>query len=238
VTAVLEIRDIHTYYGNSYVLQGVSLAVPPGRVVAVLGRNGVGKTTLIRSIIGFTPPRRGMIRFNGASLAGVPAHRIARLGIALVPQGRRMFRSLTVQESLEIASQTRRYDNAGRSWPIATAYEAFPRLAERRANRTGKLSGGEQQMVATARAMVGNPQLLLLDEPTEGLAPILVQHLESILQGLKANGMSMLLVEQQIPFALRLADEVCVMSKGQVVWRGAPEALEANYDARERYLGF
>jgi branched-chain amino acid transport system ATP-binding protein len=238
VTAVLEISDIHTYYGNSYVLQGVSLAVPPGRVVAVLGRNGVGKTTLMRSIIGFTPPRRGTIRFNGASLAGLPAHRIARLGIALVPQGRRMFRSLTVQESLEIASQTRRYDKAGRSWPIAAAYEAFPRLAERRANRTGKLSGGEQQMVATARAMVGNPQLLLLDEPTEGLAPILVQHLESILHGLKADGMSMLLVEQQIPFALRLADEVCVMSKGQVVWRGAPDALEGDHDARERYLGF
>ncbi len=234
---MLEVHDIHTYYGDSYVLQGVSLSVAPGQVVAVLGRNGVGKTTLVRSIIGFVPPRRGRVTYKAEDITGMPPHRIARLGIGLVPQGRRMFPSLTTRETLDVGRIVSRWDKNRRGWTIAQAFEAFPRLRERADQRAGRLSGGEQQMVATARALVGYPDLLLLDEPTEGLAPILVEQMESIIAGLKKDGIGILLVEQRVPAALRLADIVIVMSKGRIVFRGTPDQLRADGETRERYLG-
>lgn len=232
---MLEVRDIHTYYGESYVLQGVSLKVPPGKVVAVLGRNGVGKTTLMRSIIGFTPPRRGQIMFRERDICRSPSHEIARLGIGLVPQGRRVFRSLTVRETLELGISVAR----GRSpaWDLTRIYEAFPRLLERASHYAGDLSGGEQQMLATARALATDAELLLLDEPAEGLAPIRVAELGQLLLRLKAQGISMLLVEQQLSFALRLADEVHLMSKGKIVYSGSAAGLREDRDTMSRYLG-
>jgi branched-chain amino acid transport system ATP-binding protein len=234
---LLELEDVHTYYGHSYILQGLSLAVAPGEIVAVLGRNGVGKTTLMRSIIGFTPPRRGRIRFNGQDIAELPPQKIARLGVALVPQGRRIFRSLSVQETLAVAAHLKRYDRAGRSWSMERIYAAFPRLKERFRQRSGTLSGGEQQMLATARALVGHPALLLLDEPTEGLSPLLVRELQTTLRALKADGATILLVEQRINFALSLATRVCLMSKGQIVAEMTPDDLRADAESRRRYLG-
>lgn len=235
---MLKIQDIHTYYGDSYVLQGVSLDVPPGKVVAVLGRNGAGKTTLMRSIIGFTPPRRGRIMFKDKEISGLPAHRIARLGVGLLPQGRRLFPSLTVRETLRLSESIRRpREKAELDWTIARIYKAFPRLLERATYKSSALSGGEQQMLATGRALGLNSDLLLLDEPTEGLAPILVAELEEMLMGLKKLGVSMLLVEQQIPFALRLADDVHLMSKGTIAYSGKPEELAGDNSVMSRYLG-
>jgi len=231
--SLLQIEDVHTYYGKSHILQGISLGVASGRVVALLGRNGVGKTTLIRSIFGLTPPREGTIRFKGRSIAGLPPHRISRTGIRLVPQGRRIFPSLTVDENLQIALRPR----AGAAWTIARALETFPRLRERLRTRAGKLSGGEQQMLACGRALVGNPELLLMDEPTEGLAPLMVAELGRVIERLKQEGLSIFLVEQNLPFALELADHVYVMSKGRIVYDGSPEELSSNAEVKARYLG-
>jgi branched-chain amino acid transport system ATP-binding protein len=235
--AMLEVNNIHTYYGDSYVLQGISLRVAAGQVVAVLGRNGVGKTTLVRSIIGFAPPRLGRVTFKGEEIAGRAPQRIARLGIGLVPQGRRMFPSLTTRETLEVGRIVNRWDKKGRGWTIEQAFAEFPRLSERADQLTGRLSGGEQQMAATARALVGYPDLLLLDEPTEGLAPLLVEQMEATIRRLKQEGIAILLVEQRVPAALRLADTVIVMSKGRVVFRGTPDQLRVDRETRERYLG-
>jgi branched-chain amino acid transport system ATP-binding protein len=236
---ILEVRDIHTYYGESHVLQGVTLEVPEGRVVTLLGRNGVGKTTLIRSIIGFTPPRRGSIRYRGAEIAGLPSHRIARLGIGLVPQGRRVFPSLDVGEHLTV--NARRPAEAatprGAPWTLDRVVGLFPRLRERLHNRGNALSGGEQQMLVTGRALVTNPDLLLLDEPTEGLAPLIVRELGRIINDLRAEGISILLVEQNLGFALDLADHVYVLSKGAIVHASTPAELIANDDVKARYLG-
>ena len=236
---ILEVRDIHTYYGESHVLQGVTLEVPEGRVVTLLGRNGVGKTTLIRSIIGFTPPRRGSIRYRGAEIAGLPSHRIARLGIGLVPQGRRVFPSLDVGEHLTV--NARRPAEAGTPrgapWTLDRVVGLFPRLRERLHNRGHALSGGEQQMLVTGRALVTNPDLLLLDEPTEGLAPLIVRELGRIINDLRAEGISILLVEQNLGFALDLADHVYVLSKGAIVHASTPAELIANDDVKARYLG-
>ena len=230
---MLEVHDVHTYYGESHVLQGVSLEVPEGRVVALLGRNGVGKTTLIRSIIGFTPPRRGSIRYRGAEIAGQPSHRIARMGIGLIPQGRRIFPSLDVSEHLTV--QARPGGPAG--WTLERVLALFPRLRERAGNRGNALSGGEQQMLATGRALVGNPELLLMDEPSEGLAPLMVRELGRIISELRAGGISILLVEQNLGFALDLADQVYVLSKGTIVHACAPAELMANDEVKSRYLG-
>jgi len=235
---MLSVQDIHTYYGDSYILQGVSLEVAPGKVVAVLGRNGVGKTTLMNSIIGFTPPRRGKIIFRDRDISRLPTHRIARLGVGLVPQGRRLFPSLTVRETLGLSeSVAEDRGSSGIRWTLREVFKAFPRLSERATQRSGDLSGGEQQMLATGRALAINSDLLLLDEPTEGLAPIMVAELEKILLQLKAQGVSMLLVEQQIPFALRLADDVHLMSKGKIAYSGNPAGLLRDRDAMSRYLG-
>ncbi|MBI4593721.1 MAG: ABC transporter ATP-binding protein [Candidatus Rokubacteria bacterium] len=229
---MLEVRDLHTYYGDSYVLQGISLRMERGQVVGILGRNGMGKTTLIRSIIGFTPPRRGQILFKDREITGWPSNRAVALGLGLVPQGRRVFPSLTVEENLAVAAR----GNRG-SWTIARVMELFPRLGERAQNRAGKLSGGEQQMLAIARALMTNPELLLMDEPTEGLAPLLVREVGRVIESLKAQGLSILLVEQNLPLALRIVDHVHVLSRGRIVHSGAPQALWQNEEIKARYLG-
>ena len=230
---MLEVEDVHTNYGESYVLQGVSVRVDPGEVVAVLGRNGVGKTTLIRSIVGFTPPRRGRILLKGEDITRLPAHEIARRGVGLVPQGRRIFASLAVGEHLEIGERA----GNGSGWSFDRVLGLFPRLRERLRNRGNKLSGGEQQMLACGRALVGNPDILLMDEPSEGLAPILVRELGRILAQLKAGGASILLVEQNLAFALRIADRVYLMGKGKIVHEARPDDLQRNEEIKARYLG-
>jgi branched-chain amino acid transport system ATP-binding protein len=229
---MLEVRDIHTYYGNSHVLQGVSLSLTRGQVVGILGRNGMGKTTLIRSIIGFTPPRRGQILFKDRDITAWSSNRAVGLGLGLVPQGRRVFPSLSVMENLTVAVKG---DHG--PWTVARVLELFPRLRERGAQRAGKLSGGEQQMLAIARALMTNPELLLMDEPTEGLAPLLVREVGRVIESLKAQGLSILLVEQNLPLALRVADHVHVLSRGRVVHSSAPDALWRNEDIKSRYLG-
>jgi branched-chain amino acid transport system ATP-binding protein len=226
----LVIQDVHTYYGESYVLQGVSLSVESGRVATILGRNGVGKTTLIRSVMAFTPPRRGQVRLLGKDVTGWPAHRIARHGVALVPQGRRIFASLTVREHLEIAARPGK-------WNAESLFEVFPRLRERASNRAATLSGGERQMLALARALISNPQVLLMDEPTEGLSLVVVEELGDLTRRLKAMGVTILLIEQNLEFALSLADEAYVMDKGRIVHRGSADSLRHDEEVKRTYLG-
>ena len=228
---MLELADVHTYYGESHVLQGVSLGVRAGEVVAILGRNGAGKTTLIRSVIGFTPPRRGTVHFKGVEVTRWPPYRAVERGMGLVPQGRRVFPSLSVVENLAVARRD------GGRFTLARVLELFPRLAERAKNRAGRLSGGEQQMLAIGRALMTNPDLLLMDEPTEGLAPLIVREVGRIIGELKREGLSILLVEQNLPLALSVADTVHVLSRGQIVHSSAPGALMANDDVKSRYLG-
>src|SRR5919106_2720589 len=228
---MLRVSDVHTYYGDSHVLHGVSLGVAPGEVVAILGRNGMGKTTLIRSVVGFTPPRRGRVHFRGEDITPwAPFRRIER-GMALVPQGRRVFASLSVRENLDVAR-----GGAGR-WDLERVYGLFPRLRERAPNRANKLSGGEQQMLAIGRSLMSNPALLLMDEPTEGLAPLLVREVGRVIGELKREGLSILLVEQNLPLALGVADRVHILSRGQIVYTGAPAALAADEEVKSRYLG-
>ena len=233
---MLAVEDIHTYYGESYVLQGISLAVEPGRIAAVLGRNGVGKTTLIRSTIAFTPPRRGRVVFDGADVTRWPSYRIGQAGMGLVPQGRRIFPSLSVRENLEIAARGGRPGGSA-AWTIGGALDLFPALRERLRNGAGTLSGGEQQMLTVARALVGNPRLLLMDEPTEGLSPQIVGELKRLVQNLRDSGLAVLLVEQNIEFALDVADTVSVMDKGKIVWHGLPRDLAADEAVQKTYLG-
>jgi len=235
---VLSVDDIHTYYGDSYVLQGVSLDVPLGAVTALLGRNGMGKTTLIRSVVGFARPRRGRVMFGGRDITRAPSHEIARLGIGLVPQGRRIFPSLTVHENLTVAARDANgAAGAAAAWPIERVLELFPRLGERAGHRGNMLSGGEQQMLAIGRALMTNPRLLLMDEPSEGLAPLLVRNLGDAIVRLREEGLSILLVEQNLPMALRVAGDVYVLSKGRVVYHGAPADLAADPNVTHRYLG-
>ncbi len=231
---MLRVEDIRTYYGDSYVLQGVSLEVPKGSVIAVLGRNGVGKTTLVRSVIGFTQPRDGRVIFRDMDITRKPTYDIVEMGMGVVPQGRRVFPSLTVEENLTLGASRR---NQGGKWSLERIYELFPALAGRSHHRGNKLSGGEQQMLAIARALMTNPQLLLMDEPTEGLAPLLVRAVGDIIFHLKEEGLSILLVEQNMPFALKLADHVHVMSKGQIVHSSSPQELAEREDIKSRYLG-
>ena len=231
---VLQVEDLHTYYGESHVLQGVTLSAGQGMVTAVLGRNGVGKTTLCRSLAGLTPARSGRIRFNGTDITRLAPHRIHQSGVSLVPQGRRIFSSLSVRENLEIAA---RVDDGRQGWDLSKVYTVFPRLAERARNRGSELSGGEQQMLAIARALVARPLLLVMDEPTEGLAPVLVADVVTVIQQLKAEGTSILLVEQNAAFAIKVADHVHVMSKGTVVHSTDPVTLWNNSEIKTRFLG-
>ena len=231
--SLLEIQNIHTYYGDSHVLQGVSLNIEKGKVIAILGRNGAGKTTLLRTIIGFTPARKGSILFKGTEITHLSPYRIVRLGIGLVPQGRRIFSSLTVKENLDIASRPGRVSH----WSADDILSVFPRLQQRSQARGRNLSGGEQQMLACGRALVGNPELLMMDEPSEGLAPLLVREVGRIITEIKAQELSMLLVEQDSSFALKLADYVYIMSRGRIVYESESEKLKQNPEIRSRYLG-
>ena len=231
--SLLEVDDIHTYYEHSHILQGVSLQAESGRVTALLGRNGVGKTTLIRSVIGFTPPRSGHIRFSGEPIERLPSHKIARRGVGLVPQGRRVFPSLTVEENLRLGALPGR---AGR-WSLDTVYAMFPRLRDRARNYGGQLSGGEQQMAAIGRALMSNPVLLLMDEPSEGLAPLIVRELERTMCALKETGLAIVLVEQNLPLALAVADTAYIISKGRVVFHGDPQTIRTDDEVRTKHLG-
>jgi branched-chain amino acid transport system ATP-binding protein len=230
---MLEVHDLQVAYGDSHIVQGVSLAVPDGRIVAVLGRNGVGKTTLIRAVAGLTTARSGRVVLGGEDITRLPAHEIARRGIRLVPQGRRLFPSLDVREHLEVGARP----SARWSWDVARVLALFPRLRERLRHRAGTLSGGEQGMLACGRALVGNPDILLMDEPSEGLAPLLLRELGRVLQDLKRGGASILLVEQNLAFALRVADHVYLMSKGRIVHECAPDELRRDHATKARYLG-
>ena len=214
-----------------HILHGLSLRVGEGEVVAMLGRNGAGKTTTLRCITGLTPPRRGEIRYQGRSIAGAPPHRIARMGIALVPETRDIFSDLTVKENLVIAQRP------GSRWRMESVLERFPKLAERLANKGRELSGGEQQMLAIARALLTGPELLLLDEPSQGLAPLVVNAVMDTIRGLRAERVSMLLVEQNAEMALQLADRVYVIDHGTVVFEGTPAALRAERQVTATYLG-
>ena len=239
--SVLEVADLHSYYSLAHILDGVSLQVPENRLIALMGRNGMGKTTLIRSLMGMAPPdaRAGSIRYRGRELVGLAPHQIARLGIALVPQGRRVFRSLTVVENLTMAARDSMVAGRAREdhWDLERVFRVFPRLEERKRNRAAALSGGEQQMLAIGRALMTNPDLLLMDEPSEGLAPLLVQQLGQQLLELKATSLSILLVEQNLGLALKLADEIYVLEKGRIVHQSTPAELEADEDAKRRFLG-
>ena len=232
---MLEVRDLHAGYGEAHVIRGVSLDVAGGEVVAVLGRNGMGKTTLIRSIMGLAPPqiRAGSISWRGESLIGLRPHDIAARKIAIVPQGRRLFSSLTVTEHLTMLKGAR----ASAGWTVERVFALFPRLAERRHHRGGQLSGGERGMLAVGRALMIDPQMILMDEPSEGLAPVMVQHLEGIVLDLKREGLSILLVEQNLYSALAVADRVYVLETGQVVHQGAATALAQQTELLFRHLG-
>jgi branched-chain amino acid transport system ATP-binding protein len=230
--SLLELNDVHTYYGNSYVLQGMRLQVPTKRIVGLFGRNGAGKTTTVRSIVGFTAPRRGSVRFRDAEIGGLPPHDIAARGISLVPQGRRIFPSLDVIEHLTLA-------NAARSgvWTLERIFGLFPRLAERRNQRARTLSGGEQTMLAIARALLMNPTMLVMDEPTEGLAPVFVDLVADVIRQLRDEQQSILLIEQNVTLVLELVDYAYVMNKGRVAWEGAPADLSSRPDVQANLLG-
>ena len=230
---MLKIEDIHTYYGDSYVLQGITLEVSKGTVVALLGRNGVGKTTLVRSIVGFTPPRRGQISFNGRAITRMAPHKIIRMRLGLVPQGRRIFSSLSVKENLAVAAR----GSGSQSWDFEKIYALFPRLKERLHQRASTLSGGEQQMLAFARALISNPLFILMDEPTEGLAPVVVREVGDLILRLKKEGLSIFLVEQNLSFAKKFADYTHVMSKGKIVYSSTPSELWENREVKEQFLG-
>ncbi len=227
---MLELSDIHTFYGESHVLHGVSLKADKGSVVALLGRNGMGKTTLVRSIVGFTPPRQGVVRFKGQEIHRLPSHRIARLGIGLVPQGHRMFPSLSVEENLTLGMR-------GDGWTLDRIYDLFPILKTRARHGGNKISGGEQQLACIGRALLTNPDLLILDEPSEGLAPLIIQSVADALVRLKSEGLSILIVEQNIPLALRLCDEAYILSGGKIVYHGTSADLTGNLDAQSEHLG-
>ena len=227
---ILQVEDVHTYYGDAYVLQGLSLELGQGEIVGLLGRNGVGKTTLVNSIVGFNRPRRGRVVFKGDDITGLSSFQTVKKGMGLVPQGRRVFASLTVEENLQVAAN-------GDRWNLKRVYEIFPRLQERRTQRAKTLSGGEQQMLAIGRGLMTNPDCLIMDEPSEGLAPIIIQSVWQVASRLKQEGLSILLVEQNAALALQLVDRVHVMSKGRVVYSGTPQALWADETVKSRYLG-
>jgi branched-chain amino acid transport system ATP-binding protein len=231
---LLQLDNVNSYYGDSHVLQSVSFAVAPGRVLTLLGRNGAGKTTVLKSIIGIVKPRSGRIVFADSDVTGLSSYRIARSGIGYVPETRGIFPSLSVLENLTLAA---RRSSAANGWTLERVYTLFPRLAERRASGGATLSGGEQQMLSMARALLTNPRLLLLDEPTEGLAPLIVAEIETVLARLKSDGLAILLVEQNLEFALAFADEIAVLGKGQIRWTGTPAEFAAAEATKHAWLG-
>ncbi|MEO6032228.1 MAG: ABC transporter ATP-binding protein [Burkholderiaceae bacterium] len=239
---MLEVRALHTAYGASEVLHGIDLHIGPGEVVGLLGRNGMGKTTLVRAITGLTPSRSGHITFRGQAILGQAAHRIARAGIGLVPEGRQIFPNLTVQEHL--SAFLRQPDGGGGSgggaidWSAERVFELFPRLSERRQHLGNQLSGGEQQMLAIGRALVTHPRLLILDEATEGLAPLIREEIWRCLVALRASGQAILVIDKYVQRLIRLADRHVILEKGQVAWSGSSAQLDADHALWHRYLGF
>lgn len=234
-TTLLDVQSIDTFYGRSQVLFGMSLSINVGEVVTLMGRNGMGKTTTIRSIMGLTPAARGHIRFRDADIRGLPAYRVAKVGVGLVPEGRQIFPNLSVRENLIATAANRR--GAEQPWTYERVVELFPRLAERANNMGNQLSGGEQQMLAIGRALMTNPHLLILDEATEGLAPLIRQEIWSCLERLKQAGQSILVVDKNVEALTRLADRHYVIEKGHVVWRGDSQDLLAAPEVQHRYLG-
>lgn len=226
---MLTVKDLHTYYGESHVLHGVSLEVKKGSVSALLGRNGMGKTTTIHSIMGIVPPKKGQVVFEGKEIQGKPSYQISKTGIGLVPQGRRIFPNLTVKENLMTT-----YRPVADGWDLEKIYNMFPRLEERKTSMGGNLSGGEQQMLSIGRALLTNPNLLLLDEPSEGLSPLMVREVIKIIKKLKESGMSMLIVEQNLAMATELADYVYILNKGQVVFNGEVEKFDQ--EVKQKFL--
>jgi branched-chain amino acid transport system ATP-binding protein len=231
----LHLANVHTFYGDSHILHGVSFSLKPGGVLALLGRNGAGKTTCISTIIGFLKPRDGEIRLFGEPIEGLSPERISQLGIGLVPQGRRVFPSLTVSENLVVARQ--RLSATTHPWTVDRIYDMFPRLSERHAQFAGTLSGGEQQMLAIGRALMGNPRVLLLDEPSEGLAPLIVAEVGRTIKRLKEDGQSIVLVEQNRLLVLDVADSAVVLNTGRCVFAGEASELLRNEDLMTQHLG-
>jgi branched-chain amino acid transport system ATP-binding protein len=234
---MLKVHDVHSYYGTAHVLHGVSLEVGEGEVVGLLGRNGMGKTTLVRSITGMQPPtvRNGEIIWQGENIVALPSHAIGKRGIGVVPQGRHIFGSLTVTENLTVAA---RPGEDGRGWTLDRVFDFFPRLKERASSRGQTLSGGEQQMLAIGRALMTNPMLLVMDEPSEGLAPILLKSVREHIQDLKGAGLAIFLVEQNLGLALRLCDRIYILGEGgQIRWEGIPPELDADVEAKHKHLG-
>jgi len=235
VTEALALSGIDALYGDSHVLPGVSFALEPGRVLALLGRNGAGKTTCMYAIIGFVPPRAGEIRLFGDSIARLSPEAISRKGVGFVPQGRRIFASLTVGENLIVSRQSRM--GAGKPWTIERVFDLFPRLKEREQQTAGSLSGGEQQMLAIGRALMGNPRVLLMDEPSEGLAPLIVAEVRRTIARLKEEGQSIVLVEQNIKLAFDLADEVVILNTGRVAFSGGVDQVKNDEALITQHLG-
>jgi len=234
---VLEVRDIHSFYGKSHILHGVSLDLREGELVCLLGRNGVGKSTTLKSIMGVVRPKQGSIRFNNQELVGKAPYQIAHTGVGYVPEDRRIFRSLTVHENLLMGIKGgKKGANGGRGWTIERVYQLFPNLANRRNNKGAHLSGGEQQMLTVVRTLMGNPQVILVDEPTEGLAPLIVKDVLNMLSAVRQSGVTVLIVEQNFKAAIKLADRFYIMSKGKMVFEGDTAALLAAEDIRKNYL--
>jgi len=234
---MLEVRGIETSYGPSQVLFGMSLSVGQGEVVTLLGRNGMGKTTTVRSIMGLVPIRAGEIVFDGRRISGLPAYRVAKAGLGLVPEGRQVFPNLSVRENLIATARPPAPGSGGEAWTLERVYELFPRLKERENNMGNQLSGGEQQMLAIGRALMTNPRLLILDEATEGLAPIIRAEIWHCLAALKAQGQSILVIDKNIDALTRIADRHYIIEKGRVVWSGSSSELRADEAIQHRYLG-
>jgi branched-chain amino acid transport system ATP-binding protein len=229
--AILELENVHAHYGKSHVLQGVTMEVNDGELVTLLGRNGAGKTTTLKSIVGVVPPTQGIVRFGGQTLQGLPPHVIAKRGVCLVPEHRGIFKLLTVEENLLLGQRKQS------PWQLDDVYRIFPRLKERRKNGGGQLSGGEQQMLAIGRALMNNPKLLMLDEPVEGLAPVIVEEIVAQLNTIKAAGVAILLVEQNLEVCTQLANRHYIIEQGAIVYSADNAAFLADTEVKDRYLG-
>lgn len=234
-TPLIEVRGLHTFYGNSHVLHGVDLQIAPGETLALLGRNGVGKSTTIRSLLGLTPPRSGEVRIRGENLTGSAAHKVIRRGIGYVPEGRGMFPNLTVRESLVMAA--RPGPDGRRDWDLERVLATFPRLTERFSHLTGNLSGGEQQMVAIGRALMTNPELMILDEATEGLAPLIRKEIWDVIRLIKASGIASLVVDKHVNVLLDLTDRSMIMVKGRVLYDGPSQELKGQQEILQTHIG-
>lgn len=229
MSKILEVINIHTYYGETHILHGVSLSIGEGKIVALLGRNGMGKTTVVRSVWGAVPPENGVVRFKGEKISGLKLYQIAQAGVGVVPQGKQIFPSLSVKENLTMAAKKGR-------WTLERVHALFPILGKRSGLKGTLLSGGEQQMLSIARALMTNPELLLMDEPSEGLAPLITLQISDVIKELNQERLSILLVEQNLGMAMELAGYVYLLSKGQIVYESSPEDLESNPEVKEKYL--